>query len=431
MSSESSASPPPAGTPAAKLPGKGPAVRSGPLSEVAAGLAPGRVSGAAAVDHDEQAGLVLGVIVPCRDEATVIARKLRNLAASRWPFSPRPHQIVVVDDGSRDDTFELATRLCAELFAKPGGTTRMSVPAITHTTPAAARVIRNTERPGKAGALRAAIVELGSTVDLLVSTDADVILRPTSLLMLEPEFRSRPDLGMACGRQELVRDLLDDGSCRGADGREPTLVTEPYDLWSERLRAWESRRGRLFSVHGQLLAWRERLGLCPSAGAAADDVDLMFQVRAKGLRIELLTGATFLEVKPPPGPARDAWRQRRAQAWLAALRDRRTPPGAPAFDRWQLAAYRRAHVVASPAVHLLVTLLLLVGCAALGALTWGAPAFSLPGALAGFGVGALLLALLAASPLGRGARAAVSQWPVLRAARAAGAPADRWETRRG
>ena len=431
MSSESSASPPPAGTPAAKLPGKGPAARSAPLSEVAAGREPGRASGAAALDHDEQAGLVLGVIIPCRDEAAVIGRKLRNLAAARWPFSPRPHQIVVVDDGSRDGTAELATQLCAELFPKPGGTTRMSVPSITHTTPAGARVIRNTGRPGKAGAVRAALVELGSTVDLLVITDADVVLRPTSLLMLEPEFRSRPDLGMACGRQELVRDLLDDGSCRGADGREPTFVAEPYDTWTERMRAWESRRGRLFSVHGQLLAWRERLGLCPTAGLAADDVDLMFQVRAKGLRIELLTGATFLEVKPLLGAARDAWRQRRAQAWLAAMRDRSTPPGAPAFDRWQLAAYRRAHLVASPAVHLLVTLLLLGGCAAIGALAWGGPGISLAGALAGFGVGALLLALLAASPLGRGARALVTQWPVLRAARAAGATADRWETRRG
>ena len=183
-------------------------------------------------------------------------------------------------------------------------------------------------------------------------------------------------------------------------------------------------------MHGQLLAWRERLGLCPTAGLAADDVDLMFQVRAKGLRIELLTGAAFLEVKPPPGAARDAWRQRRAQAWLAALHERSTPPGAPAFDRWQLAAYRRAHLVASPAVHLLVTLLLLGGCAAIGALAWGAQGVSLPGALAGFGVGALLLALLASSPLGRGARALVSQWPVLRAARAAGATDDRWETRR-
>jgi Glycosyl transferase family 2 len=422
LSAESSASPP------GKLPGKGPAARSEPLTAVAAGRDPGRASGAAEIDHDERAGLVVGVIVPCRDEASTVERKLRNLASCRWPFSPRPHQILIVDDGSADGTADLATRLCAELFPKPGATTRMSVPAISSTTPAAARVIRNAGRPGKAGALRAGIQELGSTVDLLVITDADVVLRPNSLLMLEAEFRARRELGMGTGRRECVRDLLGDGSCRGADGREPVSVAEAFEHWAARLRDWESRRGRVFAVHGQLLAWRERLGLCPTAGLAADDVDLMFQVRDKGLRIEQVAGVGFLEIKPPPGAARDAWRQRRAQAWLQVLDGRHSPPGAPAFDRWQLAAYRRAHIAASPATHMLVAVLLLGVGALVGALLDGP---SLRGALAGAGVGAMLLAILALSPLGRGTRALMSQWPVVRAARAAGADvADRWETRR-
>ncbi len=411
----------------APLPGKGPAVRSAPRSDVAAGLSPGRPSGAAALDHDERTGLVLGVIVPCRDEAAVISRKLRNLADARWPFSQRPHQVVVVDDGSADDTAALATRLCAELFAKPGGTTRMSVPAITTITPAAARVIRNTGRPGKAGAIRAALEELGSTVDLLVLTDADVVMRPNSLLMLEAEFRARRDLGMACGRQEFVRDLLADGSCRGADGHEPVPAAEPYDRWTARVREWESRRGRLFSVHGQLLAWRERLGLCPTAGVAADDLDLMFQVRAKGLRIELLPGAAFLEVKPPAGPAREAWQRRRAQAWFQVMQDRLLPPAAPAFDRWQLRFYRTVDRLASPAMHVRIGVAMLAAGAAAGWVAGHGPV----GGLAGLLAAALLLGVLIVSPIGRGTRALASQWPAVRAARAAGAAVgDRWETRR-
>ena len=99
--------------------------------------------------HDEGPGLVLGVIVPCRNEVAVIERKLRNLVIGRWPFSQRPHQIVVVDDGSNDGTAERARELCAQLFAKPSGTNRMSVPMITDKVPAAARVIVNGGPPGK------------------------------------------------------------------------------------------------------------------------------------------------------------------------------------------------------------------------------------------------------------------------------------------
>ena len=37
-----------------------------------------------------------------------------------------------------------------------------------------------------------------------------------------------------------------------------------WDRWTARARRLESRFGALFSVHGQLLAWRAELGLLPS-----------------------------------------------------------------------------------------------------------------------------------------------------------------------
>ena len=43
------------------------------------------------------------------------------------------------------------------------------------------------------------------------------------------------------------------------------------------MRAFESRFGKLFSVHGQLMAWRSCLGILPTPGYAADDLDLMLQ----------------------------------------------------------------------------------------------------------------------------------------------------------
>jgi hypothetical protein len=199
--------------------------------------------------------------------------------------------------------------------------------------------------------------------------------------MLGREFRGRPDLGMACGRQELVRDLLDDGSYRGADGREPTFVANPTRR-TERMRAWESRRGRLFSVHGQLLAWRGGWDYRRRGGRRRGP---HVPGARQGLRIELR------RARLPRGQAaaeRGAGRVAAAPraGWLAALSDH-SRPGAPAFAAAAggLPARAPRHLAA---VHLLVTLLLLGASAVTGALAWGAPGVSLPGALAGFGIGA-------------------------------------------
>ncbi|MHC4844797.1 MAG: glycosyltransferase [Planctomycetota bacterium] len=369
-------------------------------------------------------GLVLGIIIPAHNEAAVIERKLRNLHDCRWPFSKRPHQVVVVDDGSEDDTATIARALCDELFANPTGNNRMTVPALARGAPAAARVIGNETRPGKAGAIAAGLAALGDEADVIVLTDADVVLRPTSLLLLEPAFRERPELGMACGKQEFVRDLAADGSCRGADGGEPVDASDPYDRWTAKVRARESRKGRLFSVHGQLLAWRASLGLAPTPGIAADDLDLMLQVRQHGMLIEQVSGVTFLEVKTSDPAARDAQELRRARAYLQVMKDRNLPADAPLTDRLQLALYRNV-----PRTALLLW-------AGVTLLTVAAIVAFLPAAGVSLFVGVVLgvLALLAwlwlASPAGRHV---LHLADVIRRAKrmeASGTLGDRWDMAR-
>jgi hypothetical protein len=373
-------------------------------------------------------GLVLGVIIPCRNEAAVIERKLLNLQSGRWPFSSKPHQIVVVDDGSTDGTAERAQQLCTRLFPRPSATNRMSVPMITDKTPCAARVIANPGPPGKSGAIRAGMAELASAgVELFVLTDADVILRPPSLLLMELAFRTRPELGLACGRQEFVRDLMEDGSCRGKDGREPVRADEPYDRWTANVRRRESRSGRVFSVHGQLLAWRASLGLSPTPGIAADDLDLMFQARAKGQRVEIPEGPIFLEVKTPPGPARDEQQLRRARAYVQVVRDRPLPPGASPGERLQLFAYKRLPLMLP---WLLVPALVVL--AALTAVAWWVPVQGGAGLLhtvLRWLLPALLLWLLVVllSPTGRHLRELLGVIRRAQAAERTSPIADRWE----
>jgi cellulose synthase/poly-beta-1,6-N-acetylglucosamine synthase-like glycosyltransferase len=308
----------------------------------------------------------------------------------------------------------------------------MTVPMITEKVPAAARVVSNGGAPGKAGAIQHALAELERDgVDLFVLTDADVILRPPSLLALEHAFRERPELGMACGRQEFVRDLMADGSCRGTDGRDPVRVDEPYDLLTARVRRWESRRGRLFSVHGQMLGWRRELGIAPTPGIAADDLDLMFQVREQGRRVELLIGPAFLEIKPQGGTAREEQQLRRARAYLQVMAGRRSRAGAPLGERLQLLLYKRGPTLLP---GLLLPALALLGLGAF--LAWSLPADGEAGALTGAMLGvlrwllpALLLGalVLLASPAGRHVRHLLGVIRAARRAEAAGTLTDRWD----
>jgi len=90
-----------------------------------------------------------------------------------------------------------------------------------------------------------------------------------------------------------------------------------YDSLTRSVRRRESRSGRLFSVHGQLLAWRPELGLRPGA-LLADDLELMLELRRRhpDHRVRLVEGARFHEER---SPARSDQDLRRACAYLQAL----------------------------------------------------------------------------------------------------------------
>lgn len=297
------------------------------------GTADARCSGGGRPGRPGRIGRIgrIGLIVPCRDEAAVIERKLANLAACAWPPAGAPHRVVVVDDHSSDATAERARR-------HAGATEALRIEVLAG-DPAG---------PGKARAIAAGLRHLAEgpdpvdPVDLVGISDADVVLREDALGILQDAFRDDPSLAMACAAQEFVEDLAEDGTPRGRDGRAPVPAAGLYDRWTARVRRLESRSGRLFSVHGQCLLWRADLGLRPTPGVAADDIDLMLQARGRreaprGVR--LLPAARFLEVKTPPGPDREGQALRRARAYFQATSLAREPlPGW--VDRLQLALYR-------------------------------------------------------------------------------------------
>ena len=346
----------------------------------------------------------LGVLVPCRNESRVVGRKLANLARATWPSADRPHRVVVVDDGSDDGTAEVARNRLAQLDFPEG---------------VVVEVVENGVRPGKSGAITHGLRHLGRHVDVAVLTDADVVIAEGSLEQLGRALGAREDLGMVCAAQRFVADLADDGTCRAADGSEPRAAGGLYDRWTAGIRALESRAGRLFSVHGQLLAWRTELGIEPTPGMAADDLDLMLQVRAAGCGVALVPQARFFEVKTPAGEERRQQELRRARAYVQFLAHPRIGDlsgRGPWAARFQSMAYRTLPVAAP---WLLLAALVLVHLVA--ALAGGPLAVlgmvALTGAFALSSVGRRLARLMAviASAGKLEARATLS---------------DRWETPR-
>lgn len=252
----------------------------------------------------------LGVLIPCRDEAAVIERRIANLARSNWPDGH--HRILVVDDHSVDDTRERASRALHEAFGD-----RFD-----------ADCIANRLQPGKAGAIATALDAFGDAVDLIVLTDADVVHSIDSLAALASAFEGEPRLGMACATQRFV-DRLPEGACSPTIASSAGPAAAPWDRWTACARRFESRHGRLFSVHGQLMAWRSDLKLRPRTDVAADDLDLVLALRRlhPDRTVRLVQAAVFFEQKPAGAEVASGQAMRRARAYLQAMNNARQDRG--------------------------------------------------------------------------------------------------------
>ena len=119
-----------------------------------------------------QGSITFGVLVPCRNEEAVIGRRLKNLLGAAWPDSDRRHELVVIDDGSKDDTAR-----CAEELLRAGGASQLK-----------ATVVKSSRAPGKNGAISTGLEQLSERVDVVVLTDADVVMDPDALEALADAF---------------------------------------------------------------------------------------------------------------------------------------------------------------------------------------------------------------------------------------------------
>ena len=120
-------------------------------------------------------GLRIAVLIPARNEDKVIAQTLASLAAC----DPAPHEVVVIDDGSTDNTAAVA-RSCAHLLPQ-------------------LRVITK-PNGGKADALNTGIA--ATTADIVIVVDADTVVTPSAIGALSVPFED-PRVGAVAGNVKV------------------------------------------------------------------------------------------------------------------------------------------------------------------------------------------------------------------------------------
>jgi len=228
----------------------------------------------------------LAVVVPARDEATVVNRTLSSLLAQDYAG---PLGIVLVDDGSSDGTGTIARAL--------GGVTVLEAPA------------RPAGWAGKPWALAQGVA--ATDAEWLLLTDADIEHDPPHVATLVAQAE-RYGLDMVSEMVALHRASL----------AERALV--PAFVYLFQLLypfAWvNAPAGRTAAAAGGTILIRRTVleragGIAAIRGALIDDVALATAVKRAGGRIWLGHSALARSIRPYPGFA-DVWRMIARSAYV-------------------------------------------------------------------------------------------------------------------
>jgi hyaluronan synthase len=121
------------------------------------------------------------VVIPAFNEGPMVQRSIRSVARSEYPADKL--EIIVVDDGSRDDTFFHMQRLRREF-------------------PSLVRLIRFASNRGKRAALAEGFRE--ATGEILVTLDSDSEVEPRTVAEMVTPFLVDPKIGGVAGRVAVL-----------------------------------------------------------------------------------------------------------------------------------------------------------------------------------------------------------------------------------
>jgi len=195
----------------------------------------------------------VAVLIPAYNEEKVIARTIRSVMMSNY----KNLRIVVIDDGSRDNTYEVATRTYQDQIAS-GRLTVLTKP-----------------NGGKADALNYALERIDE--DIYVGIDADGVIAHDAITNLVPHF-ANPKIGAVAGNAKV--------------GNRVNLWTRWQALEYITSQNFERRALDLFDVvmvvPGAIGAWRTapvRNGGGYHTNTVAEDADLTMNILEQGYSV--------------------------------------------------------------------------------------------------------------------------------------------------
>ncbi|MEJ2643459.1 MAG: glycosyltransferase family 2 protein [Gammaproteobacteria bacterium] len=165
----------------------------------------------------------LTVIIPAYNEGPMVEKSIESVAASRYPGDRL--EILVVDDGSKDDTWEHIQRA-----------------ARRH--PVQVTTVRFARNRGKRAALETGFRQARGEV--VVTIDSDSVIEPDTLLAMVGPFRDGA-VGAVAGRVAVYN--LEQGLI-------PRMLRVRYTLSFDFLRAAQSTYGTVYCCPGALAAYR-------------------------------------------------------------------------------------------------------------------------------------------------------------------------------
>ncbi|MEL7975234.1 glycosyltransferase family 2 protein [Isoptericola sp. F-RaC21] len=215
----------------------------------------------------------VSVVVPAYEESVVIENCVRSVLRSEHPAL----EVVCVDDGSSDDTFERMQRL-----------------ADAHPQ---VRALRQ-ENAGKGAALNTGIA--AARGEVLVLVDADGLFRPDTVTRLLRGFRDER-VGAVCGNDRPVN----------LDRVQTRLLSLISHVGTGLMRRALDVLGCLPVVSGNIGAFRrdvlERVGPLHT-DTLGEDLELTWRVHREGYRVTFAPDA--LVYAESPSTVRGLWRQR-------------------------------------------------------------------------------------------------------------------------
>ena len=165
----------------------------------------------------------LTVVIPAYNEGAMVERTIDSCAAASYPRDR--FQIIAVDDGSRDDTWEHIERAARR---HPGLVTPLRFP----------------ENRGKRAALAAGFERARGEV--LVTIDSDCVIEPQTLLAMVGPFRD-PRIGAVAGKVVVLNR---------SRGWIPKMLQVRFTLSFDFLRSAQSAYGSVYCCPGALAAYR-------------------------------------------------------------------------------------------------------------------------------------------------------------------------------